>query len=262
MIRWPWTSLQALNLDWILAKLKEVVEKVNAYSENITASATTGAAGTNASVTVTGDLDSGLDFAFTIPRGNTGATGPEGPQGPTGTALKILGLVSTISDLPADPEVGDVWLVGNSYNNTARLWDGSTWKNIGSIQSVQRAAAQITQPVSPSGYTIAYAYVIKNGDGTIDCYAKVVIDNDYLSSSVYIGAFEWTTGIPYDVDLLSDCARVVFPSNYSLEGALAHVGVTEGDGIKLFLGSTTYPVIAGKLYEFDLLIPRGNDQME
>lgn len=90
MIRWPWTNLHELNLDWILAKMKELIEKVEAYGDHVTASATTGAAGTDASVTVTGDLDTGLDFAFTIPRGNTGATGatgpqgPEGPQGPTG----------------------------------------------------------------------------------------------------------------------------------------------------------------------------------
>lgn len=93
MIRWPWTSLQSLNLDWILAKMKELIEKVDAYADNVTASATTGPAGSSASVTVTGDLDTGLDFAFTIPRGNTGATGatgatgpqgPEGPQGPAG----------------------------------------------------------------------------------------------------------------------------------------------------------------------------------
>lgn len=259
MIRWPWTSLQALNLDWILAKMKELIESVNEFAGNVTATFTAGYPG---AVNVTGDLDSSLNFDFTIPPGPQGPEGPEGPEGPAGTGLKILGMVASVPDLPADPEIGDVWLVGNSMSNTARLWDGSTWKNIGSIQSVQRTTAQITQPVSPSGYTIVYAYVIKNGEGSIDCYAKVAIDNDYAGSSVYLGAFEWTTGIPYDVDLLADCARVVFPSNFSLEGALAHVGVTSADGIKLFLGSTSYPVIAGNLYEFYLHIPRGNDQME
>ncbi len=44
---------------------------------------TTGAAGTNASVTNSGTSAAAV-FNFTIPRGNTGATGPTGPTGPGG----------------------------------------------------------------------------------------------------------------------------------------------------------------------------------
>ena len=44
---------------------------------------TTGAAGTNASVTNSGSSSAAV-FNFTIPRGNTGATGPTGPTGNTG----------------------------------------------------------------------------------------------------------------------------------------------------------------------------------
>lgn len=51
------------------------------YIGNVTVgSTTTGAAGTNASVSVSG----GNSFSFTIPRGNTGATGSTGSQGPKG----------------------------------------------------------------------------------------------------------------------------------------------------------------------------------
>lgn len=46
-------------------------------------STTTGAAGTNASVTNVGD-EVNVMLDFVIPRGDTGATGPTGPQGPTG----------------------------------------------------------------------------------------------------------------------------------------------------------------------------------
>ena len=46
-------------------------------------STTTGAPGTNASVTNTGDTTAAV-FNFTIPRGNVGATGSSGPQGPVG----------------------------------------------------------------------------------------------------------------------------------------------------------------------------------
>lgn len=46
---------------------------------------TTGAAGTNASVSVVNNSTTGTStLSFTIPRGNTGATGPQGPQGPAG----------------------------------------------------------------------------------------------------------------------------------------------------------------------------------
>ena len=46
---------------------------------DVEATATTGAAGSNASVTVEGNT-----FNFTIPKGNTGAQGPQGPTGKTG----------------------------------------------------------------------------------------------------------------------------------------------------------------------------------
>lgn len=50
---------------------------------DIAATASTGAAGSNASVAKTGSGAS-VSFAFTIPRGNTGATGPQGPKGDKG----------------------------------------------------------------------------------------------------------------------------------------------------------------------------------
>ena len=45
---------------------------------------TTGAAGTNASASITGTSPN-FKLNLTIPRGNTGATGATGPQGPSGT---------------------------------------------------------------------------------------------------------------------------------------------------------------------------------
>lgn len=85
MIRWPWTNLHELNLDWILSKMKELIERVDAFGDQITVgSVETLPAGQAASVTITGGLDDGLTFDFQIPRGNTGATGPQGPQGPQG----------------------------------------------------------------------------------------------------------------------------------------------------------------------------------
>lgn len=56
--------------------------------ENPTASATTGAAGSSAQVTVSKQSDGKTKFAFTIPRGDKGekgATGATGATGPAGT---------------------------------------------------------------------------------------------------------------------------------------------------------------------------------
>lgn len=52
---------------------------------DIATTASTGAAGSNATVAKTGSGAS-VSFAFTIPRGNTGATGPQGDPGPQGPA--------------------------------------------------------------------------------------------------------------------------------------------------------------------------------
>lgn len=85
MIRWPWTNLHELNLDWIIQKMKELIDRVDAFGDRISVgSVETLPAGQAASVTVIGGLDDGLTFDFQIPRGNTGATGPQGPKGETG----------------------------------------------------------------------------------------------------------------------------------------------------------------------------------
>lgn len=85
MIRWPWTNLHELNLDWIVSKMKELIERVDAFGDRISVgSVETLPAGQAASVSIIGNLDEGLTFDFQIPRGNTGATGPQGPQGETG----------------------------------------------------------------------------------------------------------------------------------------------------------------------------------
>jgi len=84
-IKWPFTMLQSMNLNWLLEQMKTLIEKVNAFGDKVTVgSVETLPAGSAASVTVSGDLDEGLTFNFEIPRGNTGATGPTGPQGPQG----------------------------------------------------------------------------------------------------------------------------------------------------------------------------------
>ena len=85
MIRWPWTNLHELNLDWIIRKMKELEEKVVSYGTKVVGvTTTTGAAGSQANVTIDGDLDTGLNFDFTIPRGPQGPQGETGARGPAG----------------------------------------------------------------------------------------------------------------------------------------------------------------------------------
>jgi len=77
---------------------------------------TTGNAGTNASVTISGTAPT-QSLAFTIPRGdkgNTGDTGPEGPQGDPG-ADAVWNFIGTY-DNGADYEIGDlVTYLGSTY---------------------------------------------------------------------------------------------------------------------------------------------------
>lgn len=107
MIRWPWTNLHEMNLDWILQKMKELEEKITGYAKNVTASAVTGAPGSAAAATVTGDLEEGVNFTFTIPRGATGATGPQGPQGVPGQGVIYHAVCTSNSSLAAKTAVSD-----------------------------------------------------------------------------------------------------------------------------------------------------------
>lgn len=81
IIKWPFSNLHTLNLDWLIARMCELEEKVISYGTKVVGvNTTTGAAGSDAEVAISGDLDTGLSFDFTIPRG------PAGPQGETGPA--------------------------------------------------------------------------------------------------------------------------------------------------------------------------------
>ena len=97
---------------------------------------TTGAAGTNASASVTGTTPNFV-LNLTIPRGNTGATGATGPQGPSGTYTGPLKPTTSYwqacnnRTLPA----GGTWVYfgdcGNNYNQSVAgvAAGGSTFGN-------------------------------------------------------------------------------------------------------------------------------------
>lgn len=195
MIRWPWTSLQALNLDWILAKMKELIEKVDAFAEHVTASATTGAAGTNASVTVTGDLDTGLDFAFTIPRGNKGDTGPAGADGQDGDSFKIMGLVATTADLPHGASVGDCYAVGTNASNTCYVWNGGQWQDIGPYNALSTTTKSMVVD-NPNPHVIKN--VVQANGNQLSVYLDLEIGYPALDEQYSIAHFSWDADIPYD----------------------------------------------------------------
>mgnify|MGYP000506309452 CR=1 FL=1 len=76
---------------------------------------TTSAPGGDAEVTNTGTNTAAI-FNFTIPRGEEGPPGPPGPEGPQGGGVQFQGQVDATlpGSAPADPAVGDVWLVENA----------------------------------------------------------------------------------------------------------------------------------------------------
>lgn len=139
MIKWPFTNLHELNLDWIVRKMKELESNVTAFAGKVTASAVTGAAGSQAQVSVSGDLDSGTDFVFTIPTGAQGPQGVQGVRGPGGaiyahsttdsaTSAKTANSLTYLSE-PVNPVQGDTFVIQfdeyNSIGSPTLSIDGS-----------------------------------------------------------------------------------------------------------------------------------------
>jgi len=75
------------------------------------------------------------------PKGDTGETGPQGPagaDGQDGTGVSILGSFDNESELPANANVGDAYLVGGDLY----VWSAneSDWVNVGTIRGPQGPA--------------------------------------------------------------------------------------------------------------------------
>ena len=86
-------------------------------------STTTGAAGSNAAVSVQGSTPN-QSLVFTIPRGDTGATGSAGPPGPP---LNLHGKLDNTGQLPGTGKIGDAWIiVGDLW-----VWGDNGWFNAG-----------------------------------------------------------------------------------------------------------------------------------
>lgn len=138
--KYPYTDFHEMNLDWIIAEMKQLIDDWEGFSGKVSASAH---AASVPEVTVSGDLKEGLDFDFGLvqgPRGQTGARGETGPQGPQGEGLQILDTYPTLADLQsAHPtgSAGDAYLVGSGGSYTLYIWStsGNTWTEGGSLTS-------------------------------------------------------------------------------------------------------------------------------
>ena len=109
---------------------------------------TTGAAGTNASASITGATPN-FKLNLTIPRGNTGATGATGPAGPSGTFTG-----------PLKP-TNSYWRDANFVRQTAiYVPSGGTWAVIGRNSKLDATFPNIGAGVLAGGtliYRAAYA---------------------------------------------------------------------------------------------------------
>ena len=129
---------------------------------------TTGAAGTDATVTNTGNENAAV-FNFTIPRGDQGEPGP---QGPAGEGVRYLGATdATTQNPPAVPLSGDFFI-----NTTAGTALG-TWTGLGAVgvndRLIFNAGTGVWDQFAPADTIVNLGYtpgatngVVTNTNGT------------------------------------------------------------------------------------------------
>ena len=157
---YPYTNFHALNLDWVIKSMLELESEWDSFSASVSATAHPS---DEATVTVTGDLKTNMNFDFGLPQGPEGPIGPAGPVGPTGPqgptgaqgptgpqgiqgetgeGLQILDSYATLAELQeAHPtgSPGDAYMVGTDLY----IWSVSTssWKNAGTLSSPSPSAS-------------------------------------------------------------------------------------------------------------------------
>lgn len=161
--KYPYTSFHEMNLDWIIAEMKDLVDSWDSFGGNVTATAHEAS---NPEVTVSGDLKTGLDFDFGLvrgPRGATGSQGPRGEQGPAGNGLEILDIYPTLEALQSAHPTGtpgDAYLIGSDRNYTLYIWSASAsaWSDGGSLTSPAPSNnAPVMDGVAASGSSQLYS---------------------------------------------------------------------------------------------------------
>ena len=168
---YPYTNVHELNLDWVIKTVQQIKKEWGEMGFSVTANAIRGA---NPDVVVTGDLVNGLNFTFTLVKGDKGDTGNTGAQGvpgngiasvsinaddeitftftngttfttpslrgENGTGLEILDVYPTLADLQTDHptgSAGDAYLVGVSPSFELYIWstNSSAWERSGALTS-------------------------------------------------------------------------------------------------------------------------------
>lgn len=161
--KYPYTDFHEMNLDWIIAEMKQLIDDWENFSGRVSATAH---AASVPEVTISGDLKEGLDFDFGLvagPRGATGAQGPQGQQGPAGEGLQILDTYPTLAALQsAHPtgSAGDAYLVGSGGVFTLYIWSTSSeaWTDAGSLASPSPSTtAPLMDGAASAGSSSLYA---------------------------------------------------------------------------------------------------------
>ena len=75
--------------------------------------------------------------------GPAGPAGPEGPAGADSPGLRILDQLDSVDDLPVGATPGDAYLVGAGDAQTTWLFNGTVWKDIGSLRGPKGKDGQI-----------------------------------------------------------------------------------------------------------------------
>ena len=218
----PYTNWHELNLDWFIAEFERLQSEWDSFGYTVTATAVVG---TVPSVEVTGDLVSGLNFKFTLVKGETGDEGPEGPagngiesvsidgsyqltftftdgttyttpalKGPQGDGLKVLDTYATLSDLQTAHPVGnpgDAYLVGVSPSFMLYIWSSSNaaWVQAGALSSPSPSATTpLMDGIADNGSEFAYArgdHIHPSDTSKADA-ADLLLKQDTLVSGVNI----------------------------------------------------------------------------
>ena len=192
--QFPYTNWHELNLDWFIKEFERLQSEWDSFGYTVTATAHPGL---TPSVTVTGDLTNGLNFDFTLVKGDTGATGATGPagngiasvsidgsyqltftftdgtvyttpslRGPQGAGLEVLDEYATLTDLQTAHPVGsagDMYLVGTSPNFTLYLWSPSqnAWVDGGALTS---PSPTVTTPLMDGLADVGLEFTYARGD--------------------------------------------------------------------------------------------------
>lgn len=157
----PYTNLHSMNLDWIIETVSQIKKEWDEFGYSVTANAIEGE---YPNVVVTGDLINGLNFRFTLVRGEKGDKGEKGddgigidscgltdqgylvirysdgsyfissgtlkgPQGPPGEGLRILDVYPTLQDLQTAHPTGSpsaMYLVGVDPDFQLYVWSSSS----------------------------------------------------------------------------------------------------------------------------------------